>query len=208
MANQTKTLSKEFVNSFIQSTIYKMRGMNMDIDFWNYRRMNYTNNEDYKIITPIKKIDGIDGCEVYIEISRGGDVYICVSKYYAGDTLNFSRLIYEYTGEDRIDDDDYCMVETDHYIALITEIDWEDAFSYILNNIKFNRTLGRFVDYTATDEDLELFGYEIDDCCVCYEKTTSICENKHYTCKDCRDKIRKSVAPINYRCPICRGKFK
>jgi len=208
MATQSKTLSKEFINSFIQSEIYKMtENMMGDEEYWRFLE-NTTNNEHYEINTPIKKIDGITDCSVNIELSKGGDVYICVSKYYAGNMLNFRRLICEYTGEDRVDcDEDYIGDNTDFYKYIITNINWEDIFRYILNNIKFNKTLCEFVDYTATDEDLELMGYNIDECCVCYEKTTAICENNHHTCKECRHKIRKQVAPINYRCPICRGKF-
>lgn len=177
-----------------------------DINYWTYLSSN-TGNEHYEIITPIKKIDGITDCSVNIEISKGGDLYITVSKYYAGNMLEFQKLIYQYTGEDRAFDDDYMGPNTDFYKAIITNIEWEDIFSYILNNIKFNKTLCKFVDYTATDEDLQLMGYDISECSVCYESTISICQNSHHTCIECKAKIKKQVAHDNYRCPICRVKF-
>jgi len=212
MANQTKSFSNEFINSYIEGIIqtYIYNNSGLDNDYWNYLD-NVMEIEGLIISTPIKKIDGVE-CEVCIIVSRECDIQIKVIGNYNGiHRAVWSKFVYRNYSEERREweennDSEFCLEEPDYYAAIIRDnVSWQEDFKHILN-LKYNPIIAEFVDYVATKDDLELMGYNIGECSVCYEDTIFTCKNNHHTCMDCQIKIKRNNA-ANRKCPICRGNW-
>ena len=89
-----------------------------------------------------------------------------------------------------------------------TKEDFEEALEKIkitLQNLRYNCLLNKMYDITKKDDYLECYNYfgisymNIDDCCVCHEKTQLKTNCKHTLCALCWNKLKKR------ECPICRN---
>jgi hypothetical protein len=236
MATQSKTFTPEFIEGFIKNHLYNK--LNNITDYENYwKTVELEDMVPYIIIEiPIKRIDNIP-VSVFFEIHKDGSLYITVltSQYYGvkaeyNKIAKYSLKLYhkecdrfriDYLEENKdeieegeeytyyFDYHEYCRFDVDNLVesnCVFEEVDFEEALNKIIN-LKWNKNLG-FLEYEISDEDIELLGYDINECCVCYEKTQFKCKNGHNTCPDCYIKIKKQQNnnPC-VKCPICRVRF-
>ncbi len=81
-----------------------------------------------------------------------------------------------------------------------------------INNLKYCKIQNRFIDkYSIFLNVVNYFGLKcenIDECCVCYDKTiTRTKKCNHYLCLECVPKIKTFTPPnnMNYiNCPMCK----
>lgn len=230
MANQltSKTLSAAFINTFIKSKFFDTLDRITDwVSYWNSLKTD--NNCNYMSINlPVKKIDGIDvvvNLELYDDGSLWIDIIknniwiintlgkisdnfkgIDIGKYsinILNENCNPQRLTY--LEENDGDDDEYCLDLNDDYFVenpYFKNVDFVKEINKIIN-LKWNSILG-FIDYEISLEDIELLGYDLGECAVCYEKTNNKCKNNHYTCVDCVSNIYKQNTRVKVKCPLCR----
>lgn len=90
-------------------------------------------------------------------------------------------------------------VFSDH-VQYLSYINFTDIFNY-LDSLKFNKTLGKFINYPVNDEIIKKYN-KVDDCVICYENTINFTECNHAICPECINKLK--FVGINQKCPICR----
>ena len=234
MATQSKTFTPEFIKGFIKNQLFNKLNNITDYEkYWN--TVELEDKLPYIIIDiPIKRIDNIP-VSVFFEIHKDGDLYISVTAtQYYGVKCDYNkiakynlklyhnecdryRIEYLEENKDEIEEGEEYTYYFDYHsyfridgeettCELDEEVDFEKALNTIIN-LKWNKNLG-FLEYEISDGDIELLGYDINECCVCYENTIYKCKNGHHTCPDCYIKIKKQQNNTpRIKCPICRDRF-
>jgi len=145
-------------------------------------------------IPAIKKIDNIEVC-LYIRLNAQGFIEMEVE-------TNSRRIYHKFLYQDvafmEDNDDKY---ELNDLFAELQMIDWKQHI-FCVKKFKFNKTLDRLIDLEVDNEILTELGYELDECCVCYDTISYKLTCGHYLCYDCNNKIVKHKQ--NELCPLCK----
>jgi len=208
-----KQFSKNFFNNYINRLLdQKLR------TYGYFENLSIDYNDDDKILLSlelIKKIDDID-VELILKIKRNGDIKL---QNYFMHTYRYELLVnnevnrYDYKQhvqlvhkincyDDGIYDEDSCYcnsykLNVNDLKKLVANINWDAIFTEYLNR-KYHNVIDNFISENYDDNDLKNLGFEIDDCVVCYNSTTSKCKNNHHICRICYLKLNRKF------CPCCR----
>jgi len=78
----------------------------------------------------------------------------------------------------------------------------------IMSSLKFDRINGELKEkeeLKLSNDDIEFFGTDDNECCVCKEKTLTKTLCQHTLCYMCWETIYKNKKP---KCPLCRNSIK
>ena len=109
--------------------------------------------------------------------------------------------------------------EEEYYTEIMNMLEWDKD---ILNNLMYDNKQGKLIDtrVSRTITEIEkidnirmnymgnMIFNEMDECCVCYEKTNSKTDCDHSICLQCAMKIKEERDENDdevRNCPMCRG---
>jgi hypothetical protein len=132
-----------------------------------------------------------------------------------------SEEIYDSDGDNYILHTEFLYVsrEGEYFTKIMNMLEWNKD---ILNNLVYDNKQGRLIDtrVSRTITEIEkidnirmnymgnMIVNEMEECCVCYEKTNSKTDCGHTICLQCAMKVKKEPDENDekYRnCPMCRG---
>jgi hypothetical protein len=143
----------------------------------------------------------------------------CYSKRDNEEILSLIRTIYWFDKmylEEGLDDfnRDKIIIKVEKDIIDKNDITRTIIKMFNFDNLKFCKIKNRFVEkdtiFLKAINYFDLKCQDVDECCVCYDKTTTKTKKcNHYLCLECVSKIKTFVPPnsLNYiNCPMCKQK--
>ena len=186
MTEIQKNQFKTFLNNFI----------NNKLDYIGDRELDNYLNMDCEVVLfqlPILKIDGLN---VNVKINTVSDsLYITVIH-------KFKKLYQEYIGDFTSKEEVLGLIDTQNYFIWIADL----KYNNLIGNFIKNNGDNLFMDTNPSEYILEKMGLDLEDCCVCLEKTTTKLKKCNHTiCIECIGKLE--VIQHFSKCPLCRSKF-
>ena len=181
-----KNKMEAFVKQYLISAVINHRGLSYD-----YKGHYYLH------IRIIKKIDNVE-VMVTVQLDTDGLIYLNI-KHLKTRVLIYQRLIKEVVSENKLELSDMLSALVDCHKVIVRSI----------TTLKFKKTFYELSSLEIDDELCDMFGVDINDCCICYDKIAYKTPCGHDVCYDCYNKM---FIPFPIKCPICReiipcGKF-